>query len=130
MTEKEREFKVKMIDKYDGRIGEIKKERFPILVIGLFGLTCSMWGLLPFMDVSTNPTNDFVDIIKIIMGTVGIAGGLGISGYALADAISNIAQKANLLTEVEKLKNELELDKIINSENYVNEEERRHSRWK
>ena len=42
--------------------------------------------------------------------------------------ISKLAKKANLEVEVEKLQNELEMDAMINSENYVNEEERGHSR--
>ena len=127
MTEKEREFKVKMIDKYDGRIEQLNNERVNILMRGCLGIACGIWGLFSMMAGSDNLENYF-DIFQVFAGAAGITASLGISVNSTFKTISNIAKKANLQTEVEKLKNELEVDKIMNSENYVNEEERGHSR--
>ena len=127
MTEKEREFKVKMIEKYDGRIEQLNNERVNILMRGCLGIACGIWGLFYMMAGSDNLENYF-DIFQVFAGAAGIIASLGISVNSTFKTISNIAKKANLQTEVEKLKNELEVDKIMNSENYVNEEERGHSR--
>ena len=127
MTEKEREFKVKMIEKYDGRIEQLNNERVNILMRGCLGISCGIWGLFSMMAGSDNLENYF-DIFQVFAGAAGITASLGISVNSTFKTISNIAKKANLQTEVEKLKNELEVDKIMNSENYVNEEERGHSR--
>ena len=127
MTEKEREFKVKMIEKYDGRIEQLNNERVNILMRGCLGISFGIWGLFSMMAGSDNLENYF-DIFQVFAGAAGIIASLGISVNSTFKTISNIAKKANLQTEVEKLKNELEVDKIMNSENYVNEEERGHSR--
>ena len=127
MTEKEREFKVKMIEKYDGRIEQLNNERVNILMRGCLGIACGICGLFYMMAGSDNLENYF-DIFQVFAGAAGIIASLGISVNSTFKTISNIAKKANLQTEVEKLKNELEVDKIMNSENYVNEEERGHSR--
>lgn len=120
MTEKEREFKIKSIQKYNQEIDKQKTGW------NLFMLGAGIFLALGSSAILSQEGSFDVDRNMYFLGQLAFSSSLiTLNGRAL---ISKLAKKANLEVEVEKLQNELEMDAMINSENYVNEEERGHSR--
>lgn len=123
MTEKEREFKIKKIQKYNK---ELKKDKlsFPI-IFGGFSILLVAFGVV---QMNQNPN----DLLRTLLGLfVSFGGGLTTMSN-IETIVDEVAKRANLKSEVERLKEEIKIDMLNNPEKYnmSNEEERGHSRWK
>ena len=119
MTEKEREFKIKKIQKYNK---EIEKDRlsFPI-IWGGFSILLVAYGVV---HMNQNPN----DLLSTLLGLfVSFGGGLNTMSN-IETIVDEVAKRANLKSEVERLKEEIKIDMLNNPEKYNNEEERGHSR--
>ena len=122
MTEKEREFKIKKIQKYNKEIGEQK------IGLNMFMLGAGIFLALGSSAILSQEGSFDVDRNIYFLGQLAFSSSLTTwNGKAI---ISKLAQKANLQTDVERLKEEIKIDMLNNPEKYNNEEERGHSRWK
>lgn len=120
MTEKEREFKIKKIQKYNKEIGEQK------IGLNMFMLGAGIFLALGSSAILSQEGSFDVDRNIYFLGQLAFSSSLiTLNGKAI---ISKLAQKANLQTDVERLKEEIKIDMLNNPEKYNNEEERGHSR--
>ena len=121
MTEKEREFKIKKIQKYNKEIEKVSLS-FPI-IWGGFSILLVAYGVV---HMNQNPN----DLLSTLLGLfVSFGGGLNTMSN-IETIVDEVAKRANLKSEVERLKEEIKIDMLNNPEKYNNEEERGHSRWK
>lgn len=112
MTEKEREFKITKIQKYNDEINNQKTswDTFKNCV-GAFLIVC---GIVDYLSNSLNDPMILFAASETIIGSLCITS--GIKGI-----ISKLTKKAGLEREVERLQDELAIDEL-------NNEERGHSR--
>ena len=115
--EKVKEYKINKIEKYNNEISKQKS--------GWSSLAIFLGAVVIVLGISNMLNND---IISNLIGVTKIFIGAGIETVYVEKVIEKLAKKAGLETEVQRLHNELEITNNINSENYVNEEERGHSR--
>ena len=115
--EKVKEYKINKIEKYNNEISKQKS--------GWSSLAIFLGAVVIVLGISNMLNND---IISNLIGATKIFIGAGIETVYVEKVIEKLAKKAGLETEVQRLHNELEITNNINSENYVNEEERGHSR--
>ena len=115
--EKVNEYKINKIEKYNNEISKQKS--------GWSSLAIFLGAVVIVLGISNMLNND---IISNLIGATKIFIGAGIETVYVEKVIEKLAKKAGLETEVQRLHNELEIANNINSENYVNEEERGHSR--
>ena len=115
--EKVKEYKINKIEKYNNEISKQKS--------GWSSLAIFLGAVVIVLGISNMLNND---IISNLIGATKIFIGAGIETVYVEKVIEKLAKKAGLETEVQRLHNELEIANNINSENYVNEEERGHSR--
>ena len=115
--EKVKEYKINKIEKYNNEISKQKS--------GWSSLAIFLGAVVIVLGISNMLNND---IISNLIGVTKIFIGAGIETVYVEKVIEKLAKKAGLETEVQRLHNELEIANNINSENYVNEEERGHSR--
>lgn len=115
--EKVKEYKINKIEKYNNEISKQKS--------GWSSLAIFLGAVVIVLGISNMLNND---IISYLIGATKIFIGAGIETVYVEKVIEKLAKKAGLETEVQRLHNELEITNNINSENYVNEEERGHSR--
>ena len=115
--EKVKESKMNKIEKYNNEISKQKS--------GWSSLAIFLGAVVIVLGISNMLNND---IISNLIGATKIFIGAGIETVYVEKVIEKLAKKAGLETEVQRLHNELEITNNINSENYVNEEERGHSR--
>lgn len=122
MTEKEREFKVKKIQKYNKEIDEQKTG------LNMFILGAGIFLALGSSAILSQDGDFDVDRNMFFLGQLAF----GSSQIVLhgKELIRKLVKKANLETEVDRLKEEIKIDMLNNPENYnkKNEEERGHSR--
>ena len=115
--EKVKEYKINKIEKYNNEISKQKS--------GWSSLAIFLGAVVIVLGISNMLNND---IISKLIGATKIVIGAGIETVYVEKVIEKLAKKAGLETEAQRLHNELEIANNINSENYVNEEERGRSR--